>query len=159
MMQTGEWGEFFPIDTSPFFYNETLAQDHYPLTKSETLSRGWPWQDPVEEQLEFTKSINAQQLPDTIADIPDDVLNWVIVPRDGKPFKIVSQELALRRTMNAALPLEPFLSRYHRWRAMRNERVLYHRQCQHCSKDIQTTYAPNRPEIVYCEECYLKEVY
>jgi hypothetical protein len=24
---------------------------------------------------------------------------------------------------------------------------------------IQTTYAPERPEIVYCEECYNKEVY
>ena len=24
---------------------------------------------------------------------------------------------------------------------------------------IETTYAPDRPEKVYCEQCYLKEVY
>jgi len=24
---------------------------------------------------------------------------------------------------------------------------------------MRTTYSPERPEIVYCEECYLKEVY
>jgi len=30
---------------------------------------------------------------------------------------------------------------------------------QRCSNTFQTTYAPDRPEIVYCEDCYLKEVY
>ena len=33
------------------------------------------------------------------------------------------------------------------------------RKCDKCSKDMKTTYAPKRPEIVYCEECYLNEVY
>ena len=28
-----------------------------------------------------------------------------------------------------------------------------------CDLVIQTTYAPDRPEKIYCEECYLKEVY
>jgi hypothetical protein len=30
MQKTGEWGEFFPIETSPFNYEETVAMDYYP---------------------------------------------------------------------------------------------------------------------------------
>jgi hypothetical protein len=26
-----------------------------------------------------------------------------------------------------------------------------------CLNEFETTYAPDRPEIVYCEQCYLKE--
>ena len=34
MMITGEWGEFFPSSLSPFGYNETVAQEYFPLTAS-----------------------------------------------------------------------------------------------------------------------------
>ncbi|MEK7555633.1 MAG: hypothetical protein AAB516_02335, partial [Patescibacteria group bacterium] len=27
-----------------------------------------------------------------------------------------------------------------------------------CPNEFETTYAPERPEIVYCEKCYLAEV-
>lgn len=30
MKKTGEWGEFFPMEISPFDYKETVAQDYYP---------------------------------------------------------------------------------------------------------------------------------
>lgn len=36
---------------------------------------------------------------------------------------------------------------------------LYARECAKCATQIQTSYSPDRPEIVYCEQCYLKEVY
>ena len=32
MQKTGEWGEFFPSSLSPFGYNETHAQEYYPIT-------------------------------------------------------------------------------------------------------------------------------
>jgi len=28
-----------------------------------------------------------------------------------------------------------------------------------CTNEFETPYAPDRPEIVYCEECYNKEIY
>ncbi len=43
MKKTGEWGEFFPVNISPFSYNETIANDFYPLEKVEVLKRGWKW--------------------------------------------------------------------------------------------------------------------
>jgi len=42
----------------------------------------------------------------------------------------------------------------------RNEMSLYSgRKCDKCGKDIKTNYSPDRPEIVYCDECYKAEVY
>ncbi|MFA6521445.1 MAG: hypothetical protein WCT53_03615 [Candidatus Gracilibacteria bacterium] len=31
MKKTGEWGEYFPIEISPFEYKETVAQEYFPL--------------------------------------------------------------------------------------------------------------------------------
>jgi hypothetical protein len=39
MKSTREWSEFFPIEISPFTYNETVAQEYFPLTKAEVLSK------------------------------------------------------------------------------------------------------------------------
>ncbi len=38
---------------------------------------------------------------------------------------------------------------------------LWHRSCIHegCNNEFETSYAPERPEIVYCERCYQNEVY
>lgn len=33
MKKTNEWGEFFPSSISPFGYNETVAQEYFPITK------------------------------------------------------------------------------------------------------------------------------
>ena len=38
MKMTGEWGEFFPHEMSPFGYNETVAAEYFPLTRKEALS-------------------------------------------------------------------------------------------------------------------------
>jgi CxxC-x17-CxxC domain-containing protein len=35
---------------------------------------------------------------------------------------------------------------------------LWSRSCAKCGKNIQTSYVPDRSEIVYCEECYNAEV-
>jgi CxxC-x17-CxxC domain-containing protein len=43
--------------------------------------------------------------------------------------------------------------------AQRNPRKLYERKCHKCDKEIKTTYSPDRKELVYCEECYNKEIY
>jgi hypothetical protein len=35
---------------------------------------------------------------------------------------------------------------------------IHHKMTEHCPNEFETTYAPERPEIVYCGECYIKEV-
>ena len=34
------WGEFFPASLSPFGYNETVANEYFPLTKDQAEKLG-----------------------------------------------------------------------------------------------------------------------
>ncbi len=159
MRQAGEWGRFFPSEYSFFGYNETMAQTFFPLTKEECKKRGYRWCD-YEAAIEATRTIPAAQLPDNSADIPDDILNWAIVCEvSKKPFKIIKQELDFYRTHRLSIPRRHPNQRHFDRYALKNPFKLFDRTCAKCSKAIQTSYAPDRPEIVYCEECYLKEVY
>ncbi|USN57484.1 MAG: hypothetical protein H6766_03455 [Candidatus Peribacteria bacterium] len=45
MIRDGERGEFFHPSLSPFGYNETVAQEYFPLTKDEALARGYKRSD------------------------------------------------------------------------------------------------------------------
>ena len=36
----------------------------------------------------------------------------------------------------------------------RNERSLYHRKCELCSKNVISMYSPESPFSVYCHECW-----
>lgn len=160
MKSTGEWGEFFPHECSPTSYSESVAQDYYPLTKEAALETGYRWQDVEDTIGGVTKTIPANQLPDSLSDIPDDILNWAIECDDTKRFfKVIKQELDFYRAMKIPIPRLHPKERHKRRIALRNPRKLWERQCAKCNKNIQTTYAPERPEIVYCEDCYLKEVY
>jgi CxxC-x17-CxxC domain-containing protein len=76
-----------------------------------------------------------------------------------KPFRIIPQELDFYRKHNLPIPRRHPNQRHLDRMSLRNPRKLYTRKCDKCGKEIQTTYAPERTEIVYCEECYNKEVY
>ncbi|MBU0457989.1 hypothetical protein KJ652_07215 [Patescibacteria group bacterium] len=160
MIADKDWGEFFPIRLSLFAYNETAAQQYYPLTKDEIENKGWNWIEENNDIPEVEKTIPANQLPDSIEDIPDDILNWAIkCDITNRPFRIVPQELDFYRRMKLPIPhLHPD-ERHKQRMKLRNPRKLWKRKCDKCEKDIQTSYDPERPESVLCEECYLKEVY
>ncbi len=160
MKKTGEWGEFFPHNLSPFAYNETLAQEYYPMNKEEVTARGWQWREEVEEAPQVDKVVPASQLPASIDDVPDDILQWAVLSEESqKPFRIIKQELQFYRDMHLPLPRITPDERHAKRMQQRNPRQLWDRQCMKCGKGIKTTYAPDRPEIVYCEECYLASVY
>lgn len=160
MRKSGEWGEFFPISYLAFAYNETVAQEYFPLSKETAMQHQWGWQDQKEEIIGVTKTIPADSLPDSIDDIPDDILNWAIICSEtGRPFKIVKQELNFYRQSGLPIPRFHHDERHKRRMALHNPLKLWERECMKCGKGIETTYAPERPEIVYCEECYLKAVY
>jgi len=160
MRKTGEYGEFFPPSLSPFAYNETVAQEYYPLTKCTAEEQGFRWRDIEEELPKVKRIIKANQLPDSQSDIPDDVLNWAIQgEKTDRPFKIMKRELQFYRSEKLPLPRFHPDERHHARVTLRNPRKLWKRNCAKCGEEMQTTYSPERPEIVYCEKCYLKEVY
>src|SRR3989344_390531 len=105
MKESAEWGKTFPAEICPVPYNESVAQEYFPLKKEVSLQRGWQWRDLVDEMPTVTKVIPAEKLPDAIADIPDDILEWAIECAVTKrPFRIIKQELEFLRRMTIPIP-------------------------------------------------------
>jgi len=158
MRKSNEWGEFFPVQISPFAYNETVAQEYFPLAKNDAFSRGWEWYDEPDPGDNYLGPVVTP--PASIEEARDDITKQILrCEVTNKPFKIIPQELAFYRETQIPLPRKSPDQRHKERMALRNPRTLYDRECMKCKRAIQTTYAPDRPEIVYCEECYLSVVY
>ena len=158
MKKTGEWGQPPPAELSPFGYNETVAQEFYPLKKEEVKKLGWKWRE--EEEKNFAYQGPKAEIPKDIKDVTDDIIEKILIcEKSGRPFKITPQELRLYRLHKLPLPRMTFDERHLERIQRRNPRRLWKRECQKCGKEIQTSYSPDRPDKVYCEECYLKEVH
>jgi len=156
MKSTEEYGEFFPVTMSAFGYNETLAQEHYPLSKEQAIKQGFNWRDQVEETFpDITNKIEGKDCPETIDEVNDEIVHWAIADENnGKLFRIQKAELDFYRKMDIPLSHEHFLTRHERRRQARNPRKIWNRNCDKCNAEIGTSYEPTRPERVYCEKCY-----
>ena len=160
MKRTWEWWEFFPSNISSFWYNETVANEYYSLSKKLALEKWFIWSDYEVPFPKVEKVIPANKLPVSIADIPDDILNWAIeCEATKKPFRVIAQELEFYRKHNLPVPKRHPDQRHLDRMALRNPRKLFERNCDKCGIEMKTTYSPERPEKVYCEACYNKEIY
>ncbi len=162
-----KYGEFFPSELSPFAYNETVAQEYFPLTKEEALKQGYKWKD--KEERNYTIDIKTDDIPDNINDVTDDITTKIIEcahrgeckQQCTEAFKIIPEELAFYRRMNLPIPRLCPNCRHGERILERNPLKLWHRKCMKpgCTNEFETSYAPGRPETVYCESCYQKEIY
>lgn len=184
--RTYRYGEFFPINLSPFGYNESVAQEEFPLDPVEVVAEGYAWINMEKYKGEYRITKEASDLPDTIYDVGDDILQQVIrCSQCGRPYRILPQELIFYRNQNLSLPRYCVECRYGNRMQDKNPLKLWHRKCtcaggqsdpstgsgytytnqtQHfhgtdpCPNEFETSYAPDRREIVYCEFCYQAEV-
>jgi hypothetical protein len=141
MKKEGILGEFFHPSLSLFCYNETVAQEYFPLTKEEALARGYRWRekDPKEYQ------------PGT-----DEIL---ACDECSKNYRIEKKENSFYKQYGIPVPKKCPDCRHRARLALRNLRMLFERKCMKCSIAFKSTYAPERKEKVYCEKCYLETVY
>ncbi|TSA45086.1 hypothetical protein D4R51_02495 [bacterium] len=175
-----KFGEFFPTELSASPYNMTAAYENFPLNKEEILKEGYAWEDFKEKEYAVTKSW--RDLPEDIKSVDDGILKEVILCKtqdEGgknvieersctKAFRIIPEELSFYRRMNIPLPRSCFNCRHYERFKKRNPLKLWHRKCMcdkpghshisHCPNEFETSYAPERKEIVYCEQCYNAEV-
>ena len=157
MKKTGEYGEFFPVQYSPFGYNETIANDLIPLSQEEAIRKGFNWQENTPDTI-GQKTLFA--IPDDIKNIKESILNEILAcEKCGKNYKIISQEFDFYKKNNLPLPRLCPNCRYIDLISIFNPCKLYDRQCAKCNKEVKTTYSPKRPEIIYCEDCFNKEIY
>ena len=158
MRSTGEWGQYFPPSLSPFGYNETVAYESAPLSREEVQKRGWKWFDDSEVRENYLGP--KYVIPVRIEDVQGDICSQILsCEATENPYRIIPQELEFYREMQLPIPRKCPTQRHKERMTLRNPRKLWKRNCAKCKKEIETTYAPDRPEIVYCEECYLAAVY
>lgn len=156
MTKNGEYGQFFPIKISPFAYNETIAQENFPITKEAASTKGYKWHDldkkPYQKQ--------TYKIPENINDVNDDITKQILSCSNcNKNYKIIPLELNFYRKFKINIPIICPDCRHEARLALRNPRKLWTRQCAKCKTPIQTSYSPERPETIYCEKCYLETVY
>ncbi|MBT6068938.1 hypothetical protein HOG48_04235 [Candidatus Peregrinibacteria bacterium] len=156
---TEERGEFFPASLSPFGYNDSMAQEYFPLSREDALKSGLTWNDYKNPKPEGLKYIPARNLPESIEEVSDDIVNWALECNGcQKFFKITPWELKFYHKEGLPIPkLCPDCRHFER-KGKINPRKLYDRTCMKCDAEMKTSYAADRPEIVYCEKCYLESL-
>lgn len=173
-----KYGEFFPIELSPFAYNETQAQANYPLSREEAERNGYQWKELTVNEYRIT--LRPGDIPDHVKNVQDSITEEIIGCKCGRAFRIIFQELAFYRKMNVPLPRQCFYCRLaEKMKDQPHPLKFWERQCQcvgersengvyrnttlhfhgpnHCPNKFETSYAKERPEIVYCEQCYNEE--
>ncbi len=174
-----KYGEFFPIEFSPFAYNETLLNDQFPSNKKEVEEQGFAWRDQKIKKYEIT--ISAKDLPSSIKDVDEGIIKEFIGCLDcGKAYRIIIDELNFLKNQNLPLPRQCSDCRFYRRQKFMVPPVLRDSQCmcsgehsldskykntqehfhgsKRCENKFKTAYVLDK-EIIYCEDCYKKEVY
>lgn len=177
MKQSGEWGEFFAVEDSPHGYNDSLASDIFPLIKEYVLENKWPWNDD-QGGTRGKGTVKPEDMSSTIEKVPDTITKEILVCMNcGLNYRIIGKELQILRTLRLALPLKCHECRFKERLKRHNFPPLHKRRCmctnpKHtnhpvgdgdqygnaCPREFETTYAPGRPEIVYCGPCYQEEI-
>lgn len=169
------YGEFFPIDMSPFEYNISGAQEFFPLTEEQARKQGLRWRS--QETVSQNITLKAEDIPDSSDAIPESITEHIIEcnhrgeceERCSGAFKVLSRDLAFYRSMHLPLPSLCPNCRHYRRILRRNQHKLEKRRCMceqdghahHtglCPVEFNTTYSPDKPDVVYCKKCYRAEV-
>ncbi len=157
------YGEYFPDELSPFAYNETAAVDFLPISKEEASIKGYSWKEKEKRNYEIT--LKSSDLPETINEVQDSILKEVIEcaekdqPYSVGVYRITQDELNFYRKMDLPLPRVCFDVRHTRRLVKRRFLKILNRNCANCSKEVETVYDEKFAPIVYCPDCYQKEVF
>ena len=101
------------MELSPFGYNETVAQEYFPLSKDEAVSTGFIWFE--KEKNIYQVTLKNKDIPDNINQVNDSILQQIIECAHGGnchqqctlAFRLIPQELAVYRKLQIPLPRLP----------------------------------------------------
>jgi hypothetical protein len=160
MLKRGEYSDGPGIEFSAQAYNFSLAQISYPLTDEQIIKLGGFIAKEPETNVGNTEVVKYSDLPQTIDEISDDILNKAILCEiTGRPFRIIASELEFYRRMKIPLPnIHPAIRIEKMLKFVRDAKK-YKTKCAKCKKNIETIFDPVEKYILYCEKCYQQEVY
>lgn len=160
-----KFGEFFPSEISVFGYNETPLQEYFPLTENEAIEQGFNWfKQEYKDYIPDILNINLNNIINydfNINDIIECKNKGSILHNCIGTFRVHADELNIFKSLNIFIPDTCHNCRNSNRMHIRNPLKLWHRKCMKkgCNNEFETSYAPDRPEIVHCEKCYQQEVY
>ena len=159
MLKRGEYSDGPGFEFSAQAYNFSIGQILYPLEDKEIINFGGYIAKEPETNVGDMEILDAEQLPGTINDVKDDILNKAICCEvTGKPFRIISSELSFLRRMELPLPTNhPSVRMSSRWKISPVGKK-YKTSCAKCEKEIESLFNPKENYILYCEDCYKREV-
>jgi hypothetical protein len=159
------YGEFFPTELSPFAYNETTAQEFFPLAKETAEAKGFTWAE--REARNYVPTIITDKIPDTIEGVGDEITKDIIAcANNGDPkkncataFRIIPDELGFYRRFNIPLPAKCPNCRHAERMEWRNPPKFRNGKCEFegCTNEFLTAYASDTRGL-YCKEHYLQFV-
>jgi len=153
MAKFGEWGEFFPIEASPFPYNLSFAQRYFPFTQAECLKNGLQWYD--KESVPSPSVIKAADLPDRLP--AEDTPLVISSSLSGRNFSVSSQELKRLFFFGAPLPRETYDERMEARFARLGGIKLFERRCDKTGVTIFSTHPSDSDYPVWEKEAYERE--
>lgn len=154
----GIYGSFLPPQYSFFAYNETVGQDNMPMTKEQAIAEGFKWEDNLPET-KGKETLIAENIPDHITDVEDSILNETLACTNcSRNYRLTKAELTLYRDLSLPIPRHCWQCRFQGRIKRRGPMKVFDRTCAKCNKVIKTSYAPDGPDIVYCESCFQAEV-
>ncbi|MBI4094982.1 MAG: hypothetical protein HY435_02195 [Candidatus Liptonbacteria bacterium] len=181
------YGEFFPPEFSPLGYNESAASDYFPKSKEAAAQGGFNWWEEDKKKFDTTirSSDLPDHINDVAQDVTKEIIECLSCAR---AYRIVKPEFEFYKRFRLPLPRLCDGCRHRERMQFRNPMKWYARKCmcagetsdeqprtnhqyanlglphtshkngEHCPNAFETSYQPERPEIVYCEPCYQAEV-
>ncbi len=172
MKETGEYGEFFPMEMSLFPYHDSFAYEYWPIDERQVTPLVGTDLGLVDfggkEHLKihfrpFEKKDTAEQMyaiEDNIKSYCDekkqhDLLTAILIcEKTGRPYRIQPSELYFYIKYNLPIPRESFYARHPRRASELTRTNIYQRNCDHCGKDMATVFGKETEREVWCAGCY-----
>ncbi len=175
-----KYGEFFPSDLSPFAYNETYLNDHFPSNKEEVENIGFNWRDA--EKREYATTLDFSELVESIKEADESITKEVIkCSACNKAYRILNSEFSFLKNLNLPLPRKCNNCRFSDRQKFivppkfteaqcmcggeqsmnfkyKNTRIHDFHRGGECQNFFMTAY-DSQKDIIYCEKCYQQEVY
>lgn len=152
-----KYGEFFPLEFSPFPYNITFANLFYPRTKDEIDTQGsWFLED---EERKYAPTMKSGDLPGSAKHVDESILKETIeCEKCSKGFKIIEMELRFLKKEGLPLPREcPFCRMHEKLMLWVDNMTLKDRVCDKCGVGFKTHYSKERAPKILCKSCYQSE--
>jgi len=159
------YGEFFPSELSPFSYNETTAQEFFPLNERIAKEKGYEWYN--REKRGYKPTIFSDDIVDTISEANENITEEIIECENNgdeskscaTAFKVIPDEFGFYKRFNIPLPSKCPNCRHAERMKLRNPPIFRKGKCTFagCTNEITTGYFEDTSNL-YCRDHYLQKV-